>query len=55
VISELRFVLSDWALAAQVCGGGVGLEAGGAEAVCERRVGVEEVGPDLAGGARSAG
>ena len=55
VVARVRLVGAEGALAAQVRGGGVGLEAGGAEAVCERRAGVEEVGPDLAGGARSAG
>lgn len=55
VVARVRLVGAEGALAAQVRGGGVGLEAGGAEAVRERRVGVEEVGPDLAGGARRAG
>jgi hypothetical protein len=55
VISELRFVLSDRALAAQVRGGGIGLEAGNALAITQCCVIVDKSSAVLPDGAGSAG
>ncbi len=55
VVADVRLVHADGALSAQVRGGGIGLEAGGAEAVRELRVGVDEAGADLLRRTRRAG
>ena len=55
VVADVRLEGSDRTLAAQVCGGGVGLEAGRAEAVREGGRGVDEVGADLVRRTRRAG
>ena len=55
MISKLRLVLSDWALAAQVFGCWIWLIAGNASAITQGRVVIDKTRAVLADGAGSAG